>query len=115
MSITERADARRGTVTFETPDVGGSSTGPGGYPDRSWVRGRPPSRGGWLRVSAGRRQDALWVRPALLALLAVTAVLYLWDLSTSGWANSFYSAAVPGGYEELEGLLLRLLRLRRTS
>lgn len=31
---------------------------------------------------------------ALPALLAGTAVLYLWGLSASGWANSFYSAAV---------------------
>ncbi|WP_425556324.1 glycosyltransferase family 39 protein, partial [Kitasatospora nipponensis] len=37
------------------------------------------------------------MRPALLALLAATAVLYSWDLSASGWANSFYSAAVQAG------------------
>lgn len=37
------------------------------------------------------------VRPALAVLLALTAVLYLWDLSASGWANSFYSAAVQAG------------------
>ena len=37
------------------------------------------------------------VRPALLALLLATAVLYLWDLGASGWANSFYSAAVQAG------------------
>ncbi len=35
--------------------------------------------------------------PRLLALLAATAVLYLWDLGASGWANSFYSAAVQAG------------------
>jgi 4-amino-4-deoxy-L-arabinose transferase-like glycosyltransferase len=33
----------------------------------------------------------------LLVLLAVTATLYLWDLGASGWANSFYSAAVQAG------------------
>jgi 4-amino-4-deoxy-L-arabinose transferase-like glycosyltransferase len=33
----------------------------------------------------------------LLALLMLTAVLYLWDLGASGWANSFYSAAVQAG------------------
>jgi 4-amino-4-deoxy-L-arabinose transferase-like glycosyltransferase len=37
------------------------------------------------------------VRPALLAVLALTALLYLWDLGASGWANSFYSAAVEAG------------------
>ncbi len=38
-----------------------------------------------------------WARPALAVLLAGTAVLYLWDLGASGWANSFYSAAVQAG------------------
>ncbi|HEY7177485.1 MAG TPA: glycosyltransferase family 39 protein, partial [Micromonosporaceae bacterium] len=38
-----------------------------------------------------------WVRPALAVLLAGTALLYLWDLSASGWANAFYSAAVQAG------------------
>jgi 4-amino-4-deoxy-L-arabinose transferase-like glycosyltransferase len=38
-----------------------------------------------------------WYRPALFALLAATAVLYLWDLSASGNANSFYAAAVQAG------------------
>jgi 4-amino-4-deoxy-L-arabinose transferase-like glycosyltransferase len=37
------------------------------------------------------------VRPALLALLALTALTYLWDLSASGYANSFYAAAVQAG------------------
>jgi 4-amino-4-deoxy-L-arabinose transferase-like glycosyltransferase len=45
----------------------------------------------------GREEDAAWVRPALLGLLAVTAVLYLWGLGASGWANSYYSAAVQAG------------------
>lgn len=36
-------------------------------------------------------------RWALLVLLAGTAVLYLWDLDRSGWANSFYSAAAQAG------------------
>ncbi|MBW8873272.1 MAG: glycosyltransferase family 39 protein, partial [Leifsonia sp.] len=30
-------------------------------------------------------------------LLALAALLYLWDLSSSGWANSFYSAAAQAG------------------
>ncbi|MDT7707615.1 MAG: hypothetical protein QOG20_3222 [Pseudonocardiales bacterium] len=38
------------------------------------------------------------VRRGLLgALLAVTTVLYLWDLSASGWANAFYAAAAQAG------------------
>ncbi|MGW4462670.1 glycosyltransferase family 39 protein [Micromonospora sp. NPDC004704] len=38
-----------------------------------------------------------WVRPALAALLLATALLYLWGLGASGWANSFYSAAAQAG------------------
>jgi 4-amino-4-deoxy-L-arabinose transferase-like glycosyltransferase len=38
-----------------------------------------------------------WVRPALLALLAATAVLYLWGLGSSGWANDYYAAAAQAG------------------
>jgi len=37
-------------------------------------------------------------RHALLGvLLAATAVLYLWDLSASGWGNAFYAAASQAG------------------
>jgi 4-amino-4-deoxy-L-arabinose transferase-like glycosyltransferase len=38
-----------------------------------------------------------WERPAFAGLLLVTAVLYLWGLGASGWANAFYSAAVQAG------------------
>jgi 4-amino-4-deoxy-L-arabinose transferase-like glycosyltransferase len=38
-----------------------------------------------------------WARPALIALLVLTAAAYLWDLSASGYANSFYAAAVEAG------------------
>jgi len=40
-----------------------------------------------------------WYRPALVGLLLATGVLYLWGLGESGWANSFYSAAVQAGSE----------------
>ncbi|HVS86256.1 MAG TPA: glycosyltransferase family 39 protein, partial [Gaiellaceae bacterium] len=36
-------------------------------------------------------------RPALVALLGATALLYLVGLSKSGWANGFYAAAVDAG------------------
>ena len=49
------------------------------------------------RVIAGKPDDPRWVRPTLLALLAFTALGYLWALGDSGWANSFYSAAVQAG------------------
>ncbi|HEV7976581.1 ArnT family glycosyltransferase [Amycolatopsis sp.] len=51
---------------------------------------RLPTAHGAPRPAAGNPR---WVRPALLALLLGTAVLYLWGLGASGWANAFYSAA----------------------
>lgn len=40
-----------------------------------------------------------WERPSYTALLLLTAVLLLWNLGASGYANSFYSAAVQAGSE----------------
>jgi 4-amino-4-deoxy-L-arabinose transferase-like glycosyltransferase len=41
-----------------------------------------------------------WERPALLAVLAGTAVLYLWGLGSSGWANEYYAAAAQAGTQD---------------
>lgn len=58
----------------------------------------PPSRRSFAaRVLRGSPEDPSWARPALFGLLAVTAVLYLWNLSASGYANSFYAAAAQAG------------------
>ncbi len=51
------------------------------------------------RLWRGRAADPAWIRPALLVLLVGAAVLYLWDLSASGWANAYYSAAAQAGSE----------------
>jgi 4-amino-4-deoxy-L-arabinose transferase-like glycosyltransferase len=40
-----------------------------------------------------------WYRPAFLVMLATVAVLYLWDLTASGYGNTFYAAAVQAGTE----------------
>ncbi|MFD4479570.1 ArnT family glycosyltransferase [Streptomyces sp. NPDC058471] len=61
----------------------------GGLPSRAW-RGRP--------------DDPRWARPAFLGLLLATAVLYLWNLSASGYANSFYSAAVQAGSQSWKAM-----------
>ncbi|NHD16754.1 glycosyltransferase family 39 protein [Actinopolyspora sp. BKK1] len=53
----------------------------------------------------GGPNDPAWVRPALLALLALTALLYLWALNASGWANGFYSAAVQAGTQSWKAWL----------
>ncbi|MFJ1888570.1 ArnT family glycosyltransferase [Streptomyces sp. NPDC088170] len=49
------------------------------------------------RVWRGRPEDPRWARPAFLALLLVIGAAYLWNLSASGYANSFYSAAAQAG------------------
>jgi 4-amino-4-deoxy-L-arabinose transferase-like glycosyltransferase len=59
---------------------------------------RPLTRRG--HQAAGGRAGRLHVpaaRAALGVLLVVTALLYLWGLGASGWANSFYSAAAQAG------------------
>ncbi|WP_106617705.1 glycosyltransferase family 39 protein [Saccharothrix carnea] len=38
-----------------------------------------------------------WTTPALVVLLVGTAVLYLWDVTASGWGNSYYAAATQAG------------------
>ncbi|TCJ38537.1 glycosyltransferase family 39 protein [Parafrankia sp. BMG5.11] len=78
-------------------------------PGTHWPAGAPGRAGGASgrrrlagdgrigRFARGRPDDPRWVRPALLGLLAATAVLYLWGLGASGWANAFYSASVQAG------------------
>ena len=46
-----------------------------------------------------QEREPRWVRAAWWVLLGGTAVLYLWDLGASGWANSFYAAAAQAGSE----------------
>ena len=55
-------------------------------------------------TSASSRR-APWEHAALATLLVGTAVLYLWDLSASGWANSYYAAAVQAGTRSWQALL----------
>jgi len=46
-----------------------------------------------------------WVRPSVFGLLALTAVLYLWNLTASGFGNSFYAAAVQSGTQNAKAWL----------
>ncbi|MFZ0666285.1 MAG: glycosyltransferase family 39 protein [Acidimicrobiales bacterium] len=91
MSTFQLAPPGPGATSLDTPaeivprvDAPAGDTG---EPRRSWA----------ARFFRGKPTDPAWVRPTLLALLSVTAVLYLWDLGASGWGNSFYSAAVQAG------------------
>jgi 4-amino-4-deoxy-L-arabinose transferase-like glycosyltransferase len=65
--------------------------------DRDGDDARRARRGGLQRFLRGREHDAPWVRPGLLLLLLGTGVLYMWGLGASGWANTYYSAAVQAG------------------
>jgi 4-amino-4-deoxy-L-arabinose transferase-like glycosyltransferase len=53
----------------------------------------------------GDPADPAWARPALLGLLGVTAVAYLLDLTASGYANTFYAAAVQAGAKSWKAFL----------
>ncbi|ROS39355.1 ArnT family glycosyltransferase [Amycolatopsis thermoflava] len=66
--------------------------------------GSPPG-GRMRRLLRGPSNQPAWVRTAVLALLAATAVLYLWDLTASGYGNSFYAAAVQAGTQDLKAWL----------
>jgi 4-amino-4-deoxy-L-arabinose transferase-like glycosyltransferase len=50
-------------------------------------------------------RKAFPVRPSVLILLAATAVLYLWDLTASGYGNSFYAAATQAGAQSWKAWL----------
>ncbi|MFD4249516.1 ArnT family glycosyltransferase [Amycolatopsis thermoflava] len=66
--------------------------------------GSPPG-GRMRRLLRGPSNQPAWVRTAVLALLAATAVLYLWNLTASGYGNSFYAAAVQAGTQDLKAWL----------
>ncbi len=67
---------------------------------------RPAERRSWgSRLLRGRPDDPAWARPALLALLLATAVLYLAGLSRNGYANEFYAAAVQAGTKSWKAFL----------
>ena len=76
------------------------STQPGPAPAAGHLRG-----GRVARMLRGRPDDPAWARPALLALLVATAVLYLAGLSRNGWANDFYAAAVQAGAKSWKAFL----------
>lgn len=80
----------REPVVPEAPPTGPES----GEPRQPFVR----------RLWRGRPEDPRWARPAFLGLLLVTTVLYLYDLSASGYANSFYSAAVQAGSQSWKAM-----------
>src|ERR1700691_2584377 len=57
------------------------------------------------RMLRARPDDPAWARPALLALLVATGLLYLVGLGRNGWANEFYAAAAQAGSESWKSFL----------
>ncbi len=58
---------------------------------------RVAGRGRLDRFWRGPEEDPAWARPALLTILGLTTLLYVWNLSANGMANEFYAAAVKSG------------------
>ncbi|MET8901135.1 glycosyltransferase family 39 protein [Streptomyces sp. NPDC004538] len=91
------------TTHYERPAPAGDARTPGVEdgepPSRATAAHRGTHRPRLHGLWRGRPEDPRWVRPAFLGLLLATALLYLGNLSASGYANSFYSAAVQAGSE----------------
>jgi 4-amino-4-deoxy-L-arabinose transferase-like glycosyltransferase len=87
------------STTIVEPDVDRSPAAPAPAASHEPSRrgARDARRGGLSGFLRGRPQDPAWVRPCLLLLLVGTGVLYVWGLGASGWANTYYSAAVQAG------------------
>lgn len=56
------------------------------------------------RLILGERTAPVWARPSLWALLVITGLLYIVNLTESGFANTFYAAAVQAGSESWKAL-----------
>ena len=90
MTDRPRPDARHRTAQRSPP-----SPAP---PDVAPAAGAPRPAPACARLVARPEHRPAWVRPALCwPCSSATAVLYLWGLGASGWANSYYSAAVQAG------------------
>ncbi|WP_409471032.1 ArnT family glycosyltransferase [Streptomyces sp. HC307] len=75
------------TTTVPAPPVDTPTPPAPDEPGQNFVR----------RLWRGRPEDPRWVRPAFLATLLAIGALYTYNLTASGYANSFYSAAVQAG------------------
>ncbi|MBF6466977.1 glycosyltransferase family 39 protein [Nocardia beijingensis] len=87
------------SITTVPPDVAAVARSVGAHRAPASRRSRAD------RVFFGPSSQPRWARPALLALLVATAVLYLWNLSVSGWANEYYAAAAQAGTQSWKALL----------
>ncbi|WP_405485760.1 ArnT family glycosyltransferase [Nocardia sp. NBC_00511] len=63
----------------------------------------------WSALLLGPPGRPRWERPGTLALLVVTAFVYLWGLGGAGWGNGYYGAAVQSGTQSWKALLFASL------
>ena len=63
--------------------------------ERRQLGGRVPAL--LARLIGVRAAEASWIAPAMLGVVALTAILYLVNLTVSGYANTYYSAAALAG------------------
>ena len=54
---------------------------------------RPRPLAGLRAIARGRTDEPAWARVAFVGVIALAAVMYLWNLAVSGYANTYYSAA----------------------
>jgi 4-amino-4-deoxy-L-arabinose transferase-like glycosyltransferase len=54
---------------------------------------RPRPLAGLRAIARGRTNEPAWARVAFVGVIALAAVMYLWNLAVSGYANTYYSAA----------------------
>ena len=54
---------------------------------------RPRPLAGLRAIARGRTDEPAWVRAAFVGVIALAALLYVWDLAISAYANTYYSAA----------------------
>ncbi|PPF76799.1 glycosyl transferase [Subtercola sp. Z020] len=90
-------------MTSSTLPHPGAPSAPGSPIGGAAVRRRLRTAG--RAVLRGRATHAAWERPAFLGLLLVTAIAYFSNLTSSGYANEFYSAAVQAGSTNWEAFL----------
>jgi 4-amino-4-deoxy-L-arabinose transferase-like glycosyltransferase len=61
--------------------------------DASITQPRPRTIERLRGLVAGDADEAAWVRPAFVGVVLLATILYAWNLTASGYANTYYSAA----------------------
>ncbi|WP_427004970.1 glycosyltransferase family 39 protein [Pseudarthrobacter sp. H2] len=99
------------TATTSTP-AGPAAGAPAGSPVAPQSQAPSPAPAHPAQPARPSRRERLlfgaqprWVRPSAALLLALTALLYLWNLEATGYANSFYAAAIQAGTKDWTALL----------